>query len=296
MTQATTLVLPTAGPRQKTRRGELRIILRSKLVRIGLLICIPMAIVAIVGPSLAPYDPLAIAVKERLSPPSLQHWMGTDNLGRDIFSRVIYGARVSFEVGIASLVLGLVAGVALGALSGFIGGKPDSTLMRLMDAIMAFPAILLALVLVAIMGRGLVPVMIAITIIRIPVFARTVRSLVLSEREREYIVAARTLGQDEWAILARHIIPNILSPIIVLATSYFASAIVVEASLSFLGLGVIPPDVSWGTMLSESRQYMERCPWAPFFPGLAISAAVLGFNLLGDGLRDVLDPRLRSTL
>jgi peptide/nickel transport system permease protein len=150
--------------------------------------------------------------------------------------------------------------------------------------------------LVAIMGRGLVPVMIAITIIRIPVFARTVRSLVLSEREREYIVAARTLGRGEYAILFRHIIPNILSPIIVLATSYFASAIVVEASLSFLGLGVIPPDVSWGTMLSESRQYMERSPWAPFFPGLAISAAVLGFNLLGDGLRDVLDPRLRSTL
>jgi len=297
MTQANSIVQPTlAVPHQRTGRDALRLVMRSRLIRVGLLICVPIALVAAVGPAFMPYDPMAISIKERLVAPSALHLMGTDNLGRDILSRVIKGARVSFQVGTVSVVLGLLVGVTLGALAGFIGGALDSVLMRIMDAILAFPGILLALVLVAVLGRGMIPVMTAVAAIRIPVFARTVRSLVLSEREREYITAARTLGQHELVILVRHIMPNIISPILVLGTSYFAQAVVIEASLSFLGLGVIPPDVSWGTMLNDSRQYMERFPWAPLFPGLAISAAVLGFNLLGDGLRDVLDPRLRTTL
>ncbi|MCL5111087.1 MAG: ABC transporter permease [Chloroflexi bacterium] len=281
---------------QRSRWDFLYLASRSRLVVIGALICLPIFILAIVGPSISPYDPLSINVLDKLAPPSERHWMGADNLGRDILSRVIFGARVSLEVGTVSVILGLVAGVALGAISGYIGGWLDSLLMRLMDAIQAFPAMLLALVLVAILGPGLFTVMTAVAGIRIPVFARTVRASVLAERQKDYIEAARCLGQREEAILFRHILPNIISPIIVLGTSYFATAIVVEASLSFLGLGVVPPDVSWGTMLSESRQYMERYPWAPLFPGLAISLAVLGFNLLGDGVRDLLDPRLRTIL
>jgi peptide/nickel transport system permease protein len=281
---------------KRSRWDFLYLASRSRLLVIGALICLPIFTLAIVGPNISPYDPLAINVLDKLAPPSSRHWMGADNLGRDILSRVIFGARVSLEVGIVSVILGLVAGVTLGAVSGYLGGWLDSLFMRLMDAIQAFPAMLLALVLVAIMGPGLVTVMTAVAGIRIPVFARTVRASVLAEREKDYIEAARCLGQREGAILFRHILPNIISPIIVLGTSYFATAIVVEASLSFLGLGVVPPDVSWGTMLSESRQYMERYPWAPLFPGLAISLAVLGFNLLGDGVRDLLDPRLRTIL
>jgi ABC-type dipeptide/oligopeptide/nickel transport system permease subunit len=248
------------------------------------------------APVIAPYDPLAMSVRERLAQPSLLHPMGTDDLGRDILSRVIHGARVSYQVGTVSVVLGLVVGAVVGAVAGFVGGFADRLMMRLVDAILAFPAILLALTLVAILGPGLVTVMTAVAVVRIPIFARTVRSSVLGEREREYVTAARSIGVHDAAVLWRHIMPNVIAPIIVLGTSYFATAIVVEASLSFLGMGVVPPDVSWGSMLNESRQYMERYPWAPLFPSLAITLAVLGFNLLGDGIRDLLDPRLRTTL
>jgi ABC-type dipeptide/oligopeptide/nickel transport system permease subunit len=297
MSQAGAITQALREPRSRKSRWKiLRSAFKNRLMLVGSLICLPIVVLAIVGPSVTPYDPLAINVLDKLAPPSGRHWMGADNLGRDILSRVIYGARVSLQVGAVSVVLGLVVGTALGAISGYLGGWVDGLLMRIMDAIQAFPAMLLALVLVAILGPGLFTVMTAVAAIRIPVFARTVRSSVLSEREKEYIDAARSLGKRETFILVRHIMPNIISPIVVLGTSYFAMAIVVEASLSFLGLGVVPPDVSWGTMLNESRQYMERYPWAPLFPGAAISLAVLGFNLLGDGVRDLLDPRLRSAL
>ncbi len=269
------------------------VLARSRLALVGLLISLPIAVAALLAPLLAPYDPLVLNIQERLQAPSLSHPMGTDVFGRDTLSRVIYGARVSLKVGTLSVLLGLVAGFVFGAVSGYLGGAFDDVVMRLMDSILAFPAILLALVLVAILGPGLFTVMTAVAAIRVPIFARTIRASLLSERERDYVEAARAVGQRDLRILARHILPNITSPIIVLATSYFASGIVVEASLSFLGLGVIPPDVSWGTMLNESRDYLRNQPWVPFFPGLALSLTVLGFNLLADGVRDLLDPRLR---
>jgi ABC-type dipeptide/oligopeptide/nickel transport system permease subunit len=280
----------------RASRGVLRLLTGSRLTLVGLLICVPIVTAALLGPLLTPHDPLAMNMSQRLAPPSLAHPMGTDAFGRDTLSRVIYGARVSLQVGAVSVALGLAAGFVLGTVAGYLGGTMDNLLMRFMDAVLAFPAILLALVLMAILGPGLFTVMTAIAAIRIPIFARTIRASVIAERERDYVEAARTIGQRHLLILMRHIVPNVISPVIVLATSYFASGIVVEASLSFLGLGVIPPDVSWGTMLSESREYMQDHPWTPFFPGLALSLAVLGFNLLGDGARDLLDPRLRTTL
>jgi ABC-type dipeptide/oligopeptide/nickel transport system permease subunit len=277
-------------------RGVSRVASRSRVAVAGFSICLPIVILAVIAPAVTPYDPEVMNIQERLLPPSLSHPMGTDVFGRDTLSRVIFGDRISVEVGGISVLLGLVAGSGLGAVAGYIGGRFDVVVMRLMDATLAFPAILLALVLIAILGPGLVPVMTAVAALRIPIFARTVRSLVLTERTRDYVDAARCIGQRHLVILLRHIFPNIISPTIVLATSYFASGIVIEASLSFLGLGVIPPDVSWGTMLNDSRQVMQMDPWTAIFPGLALSVAVLGFNLLGDGVRDLLDPWLSTAM
>ncbi len=269
-------------------------LLRNRLAVIGLIISIIVVITALFAPVIAPYDPIAINLPERLSPPSTEHWMGTDHLGRDVFSRVVYGARISLEVGFVSIALGSLLGLIAGAAAGYLGKGVDNILMSIMDAIYAFPAILLALGLVAAFGPSLVTVMTAIAIVRIPIFARTVRSSVLAEREKEYVMAARTIGQREFWVLMRHILPNTLTPLIVVTTTYFASAIVVEASLSFLGLGVPPPAASWGVMLNDGRKYMEAMPHVVVFPGIAISLTVLGFNMLGDGLRDLLDPKLRG--
>lgn len=257
-------------------------------------ITLVVVLTAILAPTLAPYDPLELNIAERLKPPSAKHIMGTDHLGRDIFSRVVYGARISLQVGIVAVALGTLVGLIVGATAGYLGGRVDAILMSIMDAIYAFPAILLALALVAAFGASLVTVMTAIAIVRIPIFARTVRASVLAEREKEYVEAARCIGQNSLWILLRHILPNTLAPLIVVTTTYFATAIVVEASLSFLGLGVPPPAASWGVMLNDGRKYMEAYPHVVIFPGAAISLTVLGFNLLGDGLRDVLDPRLKN--
>ncbi len=269
-------------------------LLRHRLALVGIILTVIIVIMAIFAEVIAPYDPLEIHLKDRLQPPSAAHIMGTDHLGRDIFSRVVYGARISLQVGVVSVALGTIVGLFVGMAAGYLGRSVDTVLMSIMDAIYAFPAILLALALVAAFGQGLVTVMTAIAIVRIPIFARTVRSSILSEKEKEYVEAARCIGQREWLILFRHILPNILAPLIVVTTTYFAAAIVVEASLSFLGLGVPPPAASWGVMLNDGRKYMEQAPYVVIYPGLAISLAVLGFNLLGDGLRDVLDPRLRN--
>ncbi|MHB0988961.1 MAG: ABC transporter permease [Bellilinea sp.] len=269
-------------------------LLRNRLALIGMIITFIVIVVAIFAPVIAPFDPLEIRLKDRLQPPDSTYIMGTDHLGRDILSRIVYGARISLEVGIISVALGTVLGLIAGAAAGYLGKRTDTIIMSIMDAIYAFPAILLALALVAAFGPGLVTVMTAIAIVRIPIFARTVRSSILSEKEKEYIEAARCIGQRELVILARHILPNIVAPIIVVTTTYFAAAIVVEASLSFLGLGVPPPEASWGVMLNDGRKFMEQAPHVVVYPGIVLSLTVLGFNLLGDGLRDVLDPRLRN--
>ncbi len=267
---------------------------RNTLARIGMVISALVVLAAIFGPTLAPYDPVALNLADRLQPPSATHIMGADHLGRDIFTRVLYGARISLQVGVVSVALGTLVGLILGAVAGYVGGRTDTIIMAMMDAIYAFPAILLALVLVAVFKPGLLTVMTAIAIVRIPIFARTVRASVLAEREKEYIEAAHCVGQRHVTIMARHILPNILAPLIVVTTTYFATAIVVEASLSFLGLGVPPPAASWGTMLNDGRKFMESAPHTVLFPGIAISLTVLGFNMLGDGLRDVLDPRMKN--
>ncbi|MEJ5199499.1 MAG: ABC transporter permease [Anaerolineae bacterium] len=290
MTELTTSITPI----RRGRRNLLVRLARNRLALVGMIITAIVVLIALLAPLLAPYDPLQLNLPERLQGPSRAHWMGTDHLGRDILSRVIFGARISLQVGVVAVALGTVVGLIAGAAAGYIGGRTDTIIMGVMDAIYAFPAILLALVLVAVFKPGLVTVMTAIAIVRIPIFARTVRGSVLAEREREYVLAARSLGQREWVILARHILPNILAPLIVVTTTYFATAIVVEASLSFLGLGVPPPAASWGVMLNDGRRFMEASPHVVIFPGVAISLTVLGFNLLGDGLRDVLDPRLKD--
>lgn len=285
--------LPVARQPAKGRSLAVRL-WRNPLARVGMMISAVVVLAAIFGPALAPYDPVAISLSDRFQPPSREHLMGADHLGRDIFTRVLYGARISIQVGIVSVALGTLVGLILGALAGYVGGRFDTMTMALMDAIYAFPAILLALVLVAVFKPGLVTVMTAIAIVRIPIFARTVRGSVLAEREKEYVDASRSVGQRGHRLITKHILPNITAPLIVVTTTYFATAIVVEASLSFLGLGVPPPAASWGTMLNDGRKYMESAPHLVIFPGLAISLAVLGFNLLGDGLRDVLDPRLKN--
>ncbi len=269
-------------------------LIHNRLAIIGMLITAAVVLTALFASAIAPQDPLRLNIADRLKPPSPAHWMGTDHLGRDIFSRIVFGAQISLQVGVVAVALGTIIGLIAGAAAGYLGSRVDMVVMGLMDAVYAFPAILLALVLVAAFGASLVTVMTAIAIVRIPIFARTVRGSVLAEREKEYVQAAQCIGQNPVWILFRHILPNTLAPLIVVTTTYFATAIVVEASLSFLGLGVPPPAASWGVMLNDGRKYMEAYPHVVIFPGAAISLTVLGFNLLGDGLRDVLDPRLKN--
>lgn len=263
----------------------------SKLALFGFVVTIILVFVALFAPILAPLDPANINIAERFSLPSAEHPLGTDNFGRDIWSRVVYGARISLQVGVTSVIFALILGVSIGAIASYIGGWVDNVVMRIMDAVLAFPSIMLALLLRFVLGPSITSVMLAIAIIRIPIFARTIRSSVLSEREKEYVEAARAIGQTHLRILFRHILPNTLAPLIVLSTVLFANAIIIEASLSFLGIGTPPPKPSWGIMLSDGRQFMQDYPHVVLFPGLAISLSVLGINLLGDGLRDILDPR-----
>ncbi len=264
----------------------------NRLAFIGGLIVLLMLLVAVLAPYLVLQDPNAISVSDRLAPISASHPFGTDQFGRDIYSRVIYGARISAIVGLISVSLGLSLGVFFGAVAGYYGRALGNIIMRLVDAIMAFPGLLLALALVAAWGPSLYSLCMALGIRYMPSFARLVRASVLKEREKEYVEAARTLGESDLRVLCRQIIPNCTSPLIVQISLDFAHAIIAESSLSFLGLGVPPPTPSWGNMLDDARTYMTIYPWGAIFPGLAISLAVLGCNFLGDGLRDLLDPRL----
>lgn len=261
------------------------------MILIGGIIVLLFSFMAIFAPYLTSYSPTKMDVRSRFAPPGMKHLMGTDQYGRDTLSRVLYGARVSFEVGLLAVLIGIIAGIIIGALAGYLGGFIDEVLMRMMDALLSFPPLLLAIGLVASIGPNLTNVAITIGVVHIPRFARVMRSSVLAEREKEYVEAARAIGQSSFKILLKHIGPNTISPIVVLGTIVFALAVIIEATLSFLGVGVPPPTPSWGSMLNESRRYLEASLWMPLFPGLVLSIAVLGFNLLGDGLRDFLDPK-----
>jgi peptide/nickel transport system permease protein len=246
----------------------------------------------LLAPIVAPYDPNQISGTEALQAPSWQHPFGTDELGRDVFSRVIYGARISPWVGLGAVAISTMIGIAIGLVAGYAAGIVDEVWMRGMDILLAFPGIVLAIAIVAVLGPGLRNAMIAVGISGIPYFARVVRAVVLVEREKEYVSAARAYGQRKSGILLLEILPNIAGPVIVLATLSIAGAILTTAALSFVGLGAQLPTPEWGAMLSEGRVYLAQQWWMATFPGIAIAATVLGVNLLGDGLRDALDPRM----
>jgi peptide/nickel transport system permease protein len=270
---------------------QLRRFARHKGAVVGVFIAAAVAAAAVLAPVLAPYEPTAIT-PDILQGPSREHLFGTDELGRDVLSRVLYGARISPWVGVLAIALAGFVGTALGLISGYAGGMGDSVIMRGMDILLAFPGILLAIVIVATLGPGLRNAMIAVGVAFIPTFARVVRGDVLVEREKEYVSAARGLGASGPRIVFREILPNVWGPVTVLATLGVAGAILAAAGLSFLGLGAAPPTPEWGAMLSEGRNYLPDQWWIAIFPGIAIALTVLGINLIGDGLRDTLDPRL----
>lgn len=266
----------------------------NKAALFGLIVTVIFILLALIGPSIAPYDPFKGRIVDRLKPPSEAHWFGTDTAGRDLMTRVIYGARISIWIGLSSTSLALVGGILIGLISGFYGGWLDSLLMRFMDLILTFPALVLAIALVNVLGTGSTSVVIAISVSMLPVFARLVRALVVAIKEMEFISAARCLGAKDSRIMFSHLLPNIWGPIIVQATIAVGTAVLTASALSFLGLGVQPPEPEWGSMLSQAREYIQYAPHYIIFPGAALSLFVLGFNLLGDGLRDLLDPRLRK--
>jgi len=253
-----------------------------------------VVICAVFSPLVAPYSPTEINSIDMLLPPSWEHLMGTDDIGRDILSRIIYGARVSIIVGVVSIGLAMLLGIPLGVVSGFFGGQVDSVVMRLMDVLLSFPALVLALFIMAVLGPSAVNAMIAIGVVYTPNFARLTRANVLSIREMTFVEAARSIGFSRRHIMFNEILPNTIAPLIVQASLGVAYAILMEAALGFLGLGVQPPTPSWGSMLSEGRILLKLAPWYSTFPGLAIFFTVLALNLLGDGLREALDPRLKE--
>jgi peptide/nickel transport system permease protein len=272
--------------------GErLQIILRNRLAALGLIIVATVSLAALLAPWLVPQDPYEMNFANRLSTPSGEHLLGTDSYGRDTLTRILMGATIAMRVAIVAVAVAFAIGVPLGALSGFVGGWLDTAIMRFIDAVLAFPGRLLAIALVAAMGTSFFTLCLAIGINAIPGYTRVVRAAVLVQREKEYVEASRSAGESETRILFFQILPNCLAPILVLVTLDFAHAILLESSLSFLGLGFPPPAPSWGLMLSEARGFMEIAPHVAIFPGLAISLTILGFNLLGDGLRDIFDPR-----
>lgn len=267
------------------------VILRNRMAVLGLVIVVLTCFTALFASSLATHDPLHQDFSIRLAGPSREHLAGTDSFGRDIFTRILFGSQIAMRVAIGAVLLAVIIGLPLGAVSGYAGGWVDVVIMRIIDALLAFPGRLLAIALVAAMGANFVTLYIAIGINAIPGYARVVRGGVLSHKQREYVEAARMTGESGFRILFFQILPNCIAPLLVLVSLDFAHAILVESSLSFLGLGFPPPAPSWGLMLSEARGYMELAPHVAIFPGLAISFTILGFNLLGDGLRDVFDPR-----
>jgi peptide/nickel transport system permease protein len=296
---STESALASAGQRRRlpTRQTWLTIyglqFLRNRAGIIGAVILGVILIAAIFAPIVATHDPYTIDRIERLQGPSREHWMGTDEFGRDLFSRIVYGARTSMFVGALAILLAVTIGTPSGIVAGYFGRWSDSLIMRVMDVIFSFPPILLALFITAILGPSLENAAVALGIVYAPGFARIIRGPILSAKTLEYVEASRVMGASTGRILLKHLLPNVISPLVVTATVTFSFALLAEAALSFLGLGAQPPTPSWGVMLSDGRRFMESAPYLAIFPGLAIMLAVLASNLLGDALRDLLDPRLR---
>jgi peptide/nickel transport system permease protein len=271
-----------------------KFIVTKPLGTIGGVIILLMALTALFADALAPYNPYEINQLLQFKAPSLQHWLGTDEFGRDMLTRLIYGARIALFIGLVAAFVGSTAGAILGVFSAYMGGKVDLIMQRIMDVMLAFPLLILALAIVSVLGRSIPNVVLAIAIPIIPRTTRIVRSSALSVKENVFVEAARAVGSQHWRVMARHILPNVMAPYLIMLTAQLGNAILVEASLSFLGLGTTEPTPSWGLMLSGSAaSYAEKAPWVAVFPGLAITLAVFGFNLFGDSLRDALDPKLR---
>ncbi len=287
---------PLAGataPARRWRGARLGKLRRHPSALFGGLVLLAIVAVTLLAPQVAPSDPLATAPREARQPPSMSHLLGTDHLGRDLLSRIIYGSRVSLLLGVIAVAIGGTVGITLGIVAGYFRGLVDTAIMQVNDMLLAFPGFLLALGAVAVLGTGIYNVMVAVGVSLVPTFARMARGSVLSAREMDYVAAARVIGVGHVRIMARHILPNILAPLIVLATVGIGGAILTAASLSFIGVGAQPPQAEWGLMVNEGRRYLRIAWWISTFPGLAIMAIVIAINLVGDALRDVLDPRLR---
>lgn len=299
MTSSETLLESLSEPYVPRRRRDvlgLRNFVRvAPLGAIGALLVVMMAVMAALAPWISPYPPGEITITERLQAPSMDHWMGTDNLGRDVLSRLMHGARLSLSVSLFAVAIGATAGSLIGLVSGFLGGKIDFLVQRVMDILQAFPLLVLALVIVSMLGASFQNIVAAIAIVLVPGYSRVARASTISVRQLPYVEAAQTIGASTPRLMGKHIVPNIMAPLLVLATASLGSAILVETSLSFLGLSASPTQPSLGGMLSvEGRAAFQDAPWLAIFPGLAISIVVLGFNLAGDGLRDAWDPALRN--
>jgi peptide/nickel transport system permease protein len=273
-----------------------RVFFGRRVVIFGFIIIVVLILTAIFAPLLAPYDPYQQDLQSTLQHPNAQHWLGTDEIGRDVLSRLIYGSRTSLMVGVVAVGVAAVIGVTLGLISGYFGGWLDTVVMRIIDALMAIPGLVLALVFAAVLGGGLNNIMIAVGISLVPTYCRLMRGLVLAAIQSDYILAAHSLGSKDLRIMLRHVLPNCLPPLIVLVTLQLGMAILIEAGLSYIGIGIAPPGAAWGSMVSEGYRFLQMNPVLSFAPGLSIMLVVLAFNLVGDGLRDALDPRLRGIL
>ena len=286
---------PSQEGRERARRWTvLRQAARTRLGPLGVVVMIVAISVALFAPLISPYDPLKQDLSNTLARPDRAHLMGTDNVGRDVLSRMIWGTRVSLFAGFGSVALAMVTGGLLGLLAGYAGGRTDGLVMRVMDAVLSFPPLVLALALGAVLGAGLTGVVIALGVVYTPTFARLMRGQVLTITARDYVEAARALGAPGWRVAWHHVLPNAAAPIVIQASLSVAFAILAEASLSFLGLGIQPPGASWGSMINAGRGYLQQAPWIVFWPGTALFVTVVGLNFVGDAVREALDPRLRK--
>ncbi len=291
-----TVPMPVSGQTSPRRRRRIPLFLRNPLTLAGVIIVVVFVIAAVAAPIVAPYEPNKQNLALRLKPPSAQHLLGTDQLGRDVLSRIVWGARISLTVGLVVVISASIFGTIVGMIAGYWGGWTDDGLMRLTDVFFAFPSLILAMAIAGALDPSISNAMIAIAVVTWPVYARLVRAQVLQLLRREFVEAAESIGASSFRIISRHLLPNSLSPLLVQISFDMGGAILIAAGLSFIGFGAQPPLAEWGVMISDGRKYVTTHPWLPLFPGLAILVVVAAFNLIGDGLRDILDPRLRGNL